>query len=124
MTKSANESEEKRQSLINAGYISIPAELSLKLFPTIKVTAAIEMLKNAGFTNIHTVNLKDLQKNEKSQKDVIKKVLIEGKDPYTSDLYPPNANVEILYHDFPDEYYSNPVRLAISTITEKIKTKL
>ena len=115
------EAEEKRKK--DAGYICIPPDLSLKVFPTIKVAAAVEMLKNAGFTNVSAVNLRDLKNNEKHKKDLILKVTIDGKDAFKNELYPPDGNVQVLYHDFPEEYYNNPMRLALNAVSSKLRSK-
>ena len=116
--------DKERQDKIDAGYVVFPEGLS-NVFQTATVQAAAEMLKNAGFTNIHTVNLKDLrERSDKHKKGIIEKVLVDGKWAFGGEIYRPDAIVQIQYHDFTDEYYNNPVRVAVSGVSSKIRSKL
>ena len=117
--------KKERQDKIDSGYIVFPESLSYKIFQTVKVQAAVEMLTNAGFTKVFTVNLKDLKdKSDKDKKDIIEKVLIDGNMAYKNEIYPPDATVQVQYHDFTDEYYNNPVRVAMSAVSSKIRSNM
>ena len=119
----ARKAAEEKQAKIDAGYTTIPDDCSIKIFQTTRVQAAVEMLKHAGFTNVNAVSLHDLQSDQKHKKDIIEKVTIDGKTAYTGELYPPHANVQVLFHDFTEDYYNNPVRIAMSSLASKIRSK-
>lgn len=93
----------EEQAKIDAGYIRIPPDLSLKVFPTVNVVAALQMLQAAGFTDISVVNLRDLTKSDKYKKGIIDKVVIDGANAFSSELYSPDAKVLVQYHDYPNE---------------------
>lgn len=103
LDKSAEKYEAEQQKLRDAGYISIPPDLSIQLFPTVKIEAAVEMLKASGFKDIEIVNLRDLTRKDRAKKDIIDKVIINGETAYKNTLYPPDAKVLVQYHGFPSD---------------------
>lgn len=105
-------------------YIMVPSKLAYLGLYTITTSAAVEMLKSAGFTNVSIVNLRDLKESsEKKKKDTVSQVVIDGKNVKEHQLYPPNGNVQVQYHDFTEEYYNNPVRVAMNAVSSKIRSK-
>ena len=119
----AQKAEAEKQAKIDAGYLTIPEDCSIKIFQTTRVQAAVELLKNAGFTNVNAVSLHDLKSDEKQKKDIIDKVTVDGKTAYRGELYPPYANVQVLYHDFTEDYYNNPLRIAMFSLASKLRSK-
>ncbi|MBQ6482081.1 MAG: hypothetical protein IJI45_13255 [Anaerolineaceae bacterium] len=106
-------------------YIMIPSKLAYPALYNVTVSGAVEMLQTAGFTNINTVNLRDLKESsEKKRKDTVAQVVIDGKNVKEYQLYPPKGNIQVQYHDFTEEYYNNPVRVAMSAVSSKIRSRI
>ena len=107
-----------------ASYITIPSDLVYAAIHTITYAAAGEMLRNAGFTNVQCVNLRDLhESSQKKRKDTVYQVIVDGNNAKADKLYPPDGKVQVQYHDFTEDYYNNPVRKAISAVSSKIGSK-
>lgn len=112
----------EEQAKIDAGYIRIPPDLSLKIIPTVNVVAAVQMLQAAGFTDISVVNLRDLSKSDKYKKGIIDKVVIDGENAFSSQLYSPDAKVLVQYHDYPNEDESSVLKKVGASVSAGVRS--
>lgn len=95
--------DKKNRNIVNVGKGVVKISSSIACFSNKHYEVEESLLRQAGFTNIKLIALKDLNSFSLKKNGMVAGIIINGEDDFDEgDVFPKDANIIITYHSVKD----------------------